>query len=573
MFKFDYQDYIPKSFVCWKEGYTPKLFWNDLLAGLTVGVISVPLAMAFAIGSGVTPERGLFTAIIAGFLISLLGGSRVQIGGPTGAFIVIVYGIVQRHGYDGLVIATLLGGLIMVIMGIARFGVILKFIPYSVTTGFTTGIACCIFTSQIKDFFGLSIASVPSEFLNKWLAYIQTAHTLNPWAFVLAAGSLASIFIFRRINPKLPGSIFAIIGATALAYAFELPIETIESKFGSIPNMLPSPVFPDISFERIQLLFPDALTVAMLGAIESLLSAVVADGMTGMRHRSNCELVGQGLANMASALFGGIPATGAIARTTANIKLNAKTPMAGMIHAVTVLILMMFCAPLAAKVPLCSFAAVLIFVAWNMSELDHFFDILKGPPSDIVVLVATFLLTVLIDLTAAVQVGVLLSAVLFLKRMTDSTTVKICKILLKQNAEEHPEMHDSEIIFRDDVPEDVSVFEIDGPFFFGIADALNEQLRRTYPAPKFFILRMRKVPLVDATGVNALKQFHSKCQRQGIVFMLSGVQDEMKAFLEKTGVVQTLGKECIFPHLDDALASARRQLPLKAPSSTPVYAS
>lgn len=516
--RFQWQDFVPKTYVCLKEGYTKQYFLNDLAAGITVGIIALPLAMAFAIGSGLTPERGLFTAVIAGFIISLLGGSRVQIGGPTGAFVVIVYSVVQRHGYEGLAVATLLAGIMMFLMGIARFGVFLKFIPYPVTTGFTTGIALTIFSSQIKDFFGLDIQSLPADFIQKWNLYWHYSHTWNPWAFVIAAGTLTLIFTLRKYAPKVPGAIVAVIIATILVVIFDLPVETIEKKFGGIPRMLPSPSIPLVSFSTIQAVFPDAVTIALLGAIESLLSALVADGMTGMRHRSNCELVAQGFANIGSVFFGGMPATGAIARTTANINMGAKTPFAGMIHAITLLLLMFLCAPLAAKFPMPALAALLIFVAWNMSERDNFIEIMKGPKADVIVLWITFLLTILIDLTVAVQVGVILAAILFLKKMTDSTTVKICKMLLDENLHEAPEVHDGEVIFRKDVPHGVAVFEINGPFFFAVSNLLNDELRQLRETPKYFILRMRKVPLIDASGLHALKLFQDKCKQRGIEF-------------------------------------------------------
>lgn len=556
-FHFRYQDYIPKTVTCFQEGYNRKLFIGDLFAGISVGVIALPLALAFAIGSGVSPERGLFTAIIAGFLISLLGGSRVQIGGPTGAFVVIVYAIVQKHGYEGLAIATLLGGLMMICMGLARFGVLLKFVPYPVTTGFTTGIALVIFTSQLKDLFGLRIDNVSPEFLAKCKDYCLWAHTFNPWALSLAMGTLALIFILRHYYPRFPGAIFAVITATIIAYFLKLPLETIESKFGGIPSMLHAPTWPEISFEKIQTLFPDAITIALLGSIESLLSAVVADGMTGHRHRSNCELVAQGFANIGSIIFGGIPATGAIARTTANLRLGAKTPVSGMIHAITLLLLMILFAPVAAKIPLCALSAVLVFVAWNMSELPHFIGILKGQRTEALVLLITFFLTVLIDLTVAVQIGVILSALLFVKHMTDSTSVNICKILLSENEHEGPELHDGEILFRKDVPSDVAVFEIKGPFFYPVADLLNEALAQLDRQPRAFILRMRQVPLIDSTGLRALKQFALKCQQRGILFILSGVHKGLAAELQKAKVDSIIGKEHIFANIDTALSYVR----------------
>lgn len=559
MFSF-IQDYTPKTFICWQEGYTRQIFSKDLIAGITVGIIALPLAMAFAIGAGLSPERGLFTAIIAGFIISLMGGSRVQIGGPTGAFVVIVSSIVERHGYDGLAIATLMAGGIMLIMGLARFGVFLKFIPYPVTTGFTTGIALVIFSSQMKDFFGLDVEKIPSDFIKQWSFYFHHIQYWNPWAFAVASTTLFLIFFFRKLFPKLPGTIVAVILATLCVWVFDLPVETIESKFGSIPRTLPEPSLPYVSFETIQNLLPDAVSIALLGAIESLLSALVADGMTGHRHRSNSELVAQGLGNMASVFFGGIPATGAIARTTANINMGAKTPMAGMIHAATLVLLMLVFAPAAAKFPMPALAAVLIYVAWNMSERDHFREILKGPASDRIILLLTFSLTVLINLTIAVQVGVVLAAILFLKNMTDTTNIKICKILAEENLQEHLEMHDGDILIRKDVPKEVAVFEINGPFFYTISNLLNEQLRVMPEKPSFFILRMRKCPIIDASGIHALKDFHRKCGQLNIEFLISGVREEVHSALAKSSVIDLIGKDHIFPHVDDALAYAREKL-------------
>lgn len=551
------QDYIPKIFLCFKEGYSKDYFLNDLFAGISVGVIALPLALAFAIGSGVSPERGLFTAIVAGFLISFLGGSRVQIGGPTGAFVIVVYTIIQKNGYDGLAVATLIAGILMVIMGLAQFGVFLKFIPFPVTTGFTTGIALVIFTSQIKDFFGLQIENLSPKFLEKCTMYCIQAYTWNEWAFFVASSTLVLIFVLRRYYPKLPGVIIAIIFATAMSYIFHLPLETIESKFGEIPKVLPTPSLPSFSFELIKKVFPDAITIALLGSIESLLSAVVADGMTGHRHRSNCELVAQGLANIGSIIFGGIPATGAIARTSANIKMGAKTPIAGMIHAITLLLLMLLFAPLAAKIPLCALSAVLISVAWNMSELGHFFEILKSQKSEALILLVTFLLTVLIDLSVAVQVGVILAAVVFVKKMADNTSVEVCRFLMDENIHEAPELRDSEILFRKDIPEDITVFEINGPFFYSVADLLNETLIRLDTIPSVFILRMQKVPIIDTTGIKALKDFQVKCKQKGILFLLSGVSEKTRKKFKNTSVESSIGKNHIFSNIDAALSYAK----------------
>lgn len=552
------KDYIPKSFICFKEGYSGSSFLSDLFAGITVGIIALPLAMAFAIGSGVPPERGLFTAIIAGFLISLLGGSRVQIGGPTGAFVVIVYGIVQKYGYDGLAIATLIGGGLIILMGLFRCGVLLKFIPYPVVTGFTTGIAVTIFSSQLKDFFGLQIEKVPAEFVDKWVIYASQLHTCSICSVALAIGTLSLIFILRYFFPRFPGTILAVVLATLVTYLFQLPIETIETKFGGIPSMLPAPSFPSISLEKVQEVFPAAITIALLGGIESLLSAMVADGMTGYRHRSNSELLAQGIANIGSVIFGGIPATGAIARTTANIKMGAKTPVAGMIHAIILLLLMLFLSPLAAKVPLAGLSAVLIFVAWNMSELPHFIEILKSEVSDAIVLVLTFLLTVLIDLTVAVQVGVILSAILFLKKMGDSTTVEACRLLLQEEAKHAPEEEETNFLLKHHVPADMTVFEMKGPFFFVVSDLLNETLQRLPQKPRVFILRMRHVPMIDTTGLQALKNFSLKCKQQNILFLISGAQPRVLAAFETIKLDEIIGLTHLFDHVDDALAFARQ---------------
>lgn len=551
------KDFIPKTFVCLKEGYTKKFFFNDLVAGVTVGIIALPLALAFAIGSLVDPERGLYTAIIAGFLISFLGGSRVQIGGPTGAFVIIVSSVVQRHGYEGLAIATLIAGVMIALLGLARGGVLLKFIPYPVTTGFTTGIALVIFSSQIKDFFGLNMGSVPPDFLEKCKAYCLFANTWNPWAFGLSFCTATAIFILRYYYPRIPGVILAVITASALAYFFQMPVQTIQDKFGELPRTLPMPQLPHFSYSQMIEVFPDAISIALLGAIESLLSALVADGMTGQRHRSNCELVGQGIANIGSILFGGIPATGAIARTATNIKMGAKTPFAGMIHAITLLLLMLFFAPLAGKIPLCVLSAVLVVIAWNMSELHQFIEILKSRSAEALVLVITFLLTVLIDLTVAVQIGVILAALLFVKHMTDSTTLAVCKVLAKENQDETPELKDGDLLFRKDVPDDVSIFEIEGPFFYGVTQLLDEALAHLDKQPRYFILRLQKVPLMDITGMKALKSFAEKCRQQGVILLLSGVRKNLAKNLEKSSIERAIGKEHIFTNIESALSYAK----------------
>jgi len=408
--------FTPKLIVCLKEGYNRKTFLHDLIAGITVGVVAIPLAMAFAIASGVSPDRGLFTAVVAGFFISLLGGSRVQIGGPTGAFVVILYGIVQKHGFEGLAIATLLAGILLILMGLFRFGGAIKFIPHPVITGFTSGIAVIIFSSQIKDLFGLNIAKLPSEFIDKWLAIINNFSSLNLYATLIGGLSLLTLILMRRFVPKVPSPIFIVIGAALASYAYNMPIETIGSKFGELPHSLPYPSLPAISLEKIRVLLPDAITIAFLGAIEALLSAVVADGMAGSNHKSNMELVGQGIANIASVIFGGFAATGAIARTATNVKSGAKTPIAGIIHALTILLCMWFFAGLASHIPLAALASILVITAWNMSEIDKFIHILKHKHSDIGVLLITFFLTILVDLTTAVMVGVIISTLPLVKK-------------------------------------------------------------------------------------------------------------------------------------------------------------
>jgi sulfate permease, SulP family len=546
-------EYLPKSFTCWKEGYSKTLFLNDLFAGITVGIIALPLAMAFAIGSGVSPERGLYTAIIAGFLISFLGGSRVQIGGPTGAFVVIVFDIIQRHQYEGLVIATLIAGVLLILMGVARLGLFLKFIPYSVTIGFTTGIALNIFSFQIKDFLGLSIPHLPPDFFGRWQAIFQNVWGCCPYSMSIAAGSLLLIFLLKATVPRLPGAIVSLGLATFIVWFFALPVATISTQFGEIPRAFPSPTIPNFSWMQIQQLFPDAITIALLAGIESLLSALVADGMTGYRHRSNCELVAQGFANIASVIFGGIPATGAISRTSANINMGAKTPLAGMIHAITLLLLILLFAPIASKAPLPALAAVLIFVAWNMAELDHVYAILKGPFTDALVMLITFFLTVLLDLNVAVQVGVILSAFIFIKRMSDSTTIEACKFIANE-----PQIEDSETFFREEVPDDTKIFEINGPFFYGVSDLLQEVWKQQTEIPKVVILHMQKVPLIDASGIEALKKFYFKCRQKGTLLLIAEARTSVQKHLKKSGVETLIGKEHFFDSVVKAIKRNRQ---------------
>lgn len=552
---FDYREYIPKSYLSLKEGYSKSFLYHDLFAGISIGIISLPLAMAFAIASGLDPERGLYTAIVAGFLIALLGGSRVQISGPTGAFVVIIYSIVQRHGYEGLAVATFLAGIMIAAMGLLRLGVLLKYIPYPVVTGFTAGVAVILATSQVKNYLGLSIPNTSPHFIEKWQSYFVNIHTLNYPATFLATATLISIFLIRKFYPKLPAVLIAIIGAVIINEAFHFPLETIQSVFGEIPRMLPAPSLPEFTYERIRTVFPDAISIALLGSIESLLSAVVAEGLTGVKHRPNSELLAQGIGNIGSVIFGGIPATGAIARTAANANFQAKTPIAAMTHSITIFLLMILFAPWAGMIPLPALAGVLMFVAWNMSERHHIVDIMKSSLSDAFILFITLLVTVLIDITIAVQVGVVLAALIFLKRIAASTKATI-NPLQNNKTQDVP---DAELIFRTDIPRDVLVFEMDGPLFFGVSDILTEAYSRIDTSTKFFIFRMHKVPMIDVTGIRALKMLHQRCQKYGITLLLSGMRNEVYEKLTKTNLEKDIGKNHIFSHFDKALEYSQRQ--------------
>ncbi|MCG3136908.1 MAG: C4-dicarboxylic acid transporter DauA [Phycisphaerae bacterium] len=561
--------YLPKSIVCLREGYTRATLVSDLLAGLTVGVIALPLAIAFGIASipeavasssGISPPAlGLITAVVAGFLISALGGSRVQIGGPTGAFIVIIYHVAQEFGYDGLLLTTLMAGVIVIIMGLARFGSMIKFIPYPVTTGFTSGIAIIIAVAQVKDFLGLQMGSVPAEFIPKIQAYTQNILSVQWPTVAVGMGSLLLMMASRRWVPRLPAAIFTVIVAAVVVWVFKLPVDTISSRFGAIPHSFPMPSLPEISWSRIQELVPSATTVALLIAIESLLSAVVADGMTGRRHKADCELVGQGVANIASALFGGLPATGAIARTAANIKNGARTPLSGIIHAVTLLLCMLVAASWAEKIPLTTLAAILFMVAWNMSELDHFRYLLRAPASDRAVLLTTFGLTVFMDLTVAVGVGMILASLLFMKRMSELSGVAPVGNGGEEGDEERP---DPNAIQSRQVPPGVEVYEINGPFFFGVADRLKDILRGMEQTPKVFILRVRSVPYIDASGMHALEEFYEKCHRQNTTLLLSGVHAHLLFMFAKSGFDRVIGEQNMLGNIDSALNRAREILGL-----------
>lgn len=533
------------------KGYSKDLFFKDLIAGLVVGIVALPLAIAFAIASGVSPEKGIFTAIIAGFIISVLGGSRVQIGGPTGAFIVIVYGIVQQFGVTGLIIATFMAGIMLVLMGLARLGNIIKFIPYPLIIGFTAGIAVIIFSAQMKDFFGLQMGTVPAGFIQKWSAYVQHLSVINIHAVAIGLSTLLIGVFWPRITRKIPGSLVAIILTTLVVYLFRLPVETIGSRFGKISSSLSLPSLPHVTIETIQQLIGPAFTIALLCGIESLLSAVVADGMTGGRHRSNTELIAQGVANMCSAIFGGIPATGAIARTATNIKNGGKTPVSGIIHALTLFIIMFFVGQWAALIPMATLAGILIAVAYNMSERESFVSILKGSKSDAAVLAITFLLTVLVDLTVAIEIGMVLAAFLFMRNIMKISSVR----QLTYDGGAVNDAGTKEYF----LPADVNVFEINGPLFFGAAYKFQEAMRIVGKPAMVLIIRMNNVPIMDATGLSILQRFSEDVKGCGTRLVLSEVSSEqVRGELKKSRLQFKIGKANITATFEQAVKRAEK---------------
>ena len=543
----------PKLLTVLKEGYTRGTFLKDLTAGVIVGIVALPLAIAFAIASGVKPEQGIFTAIIAGFVISFFGGSRFQIGGPTGAFIVIVYGIVQKYGYDGLMVATLMAGIFLVIMGLARFGTFIRFIPYPVTVGFTSGIAVIIFAGQLRDLFGFDIKDLPSSLIGKLHAYSTHLSSCNPWALTIGAATIIVILLLNRLLPKFPSSLAAIIGASLVVAIFKLPVETIGSRFGTISGSLPIPSIPWEGLKKAPELIMPALTIACLAGIESLLSAVVADGMTGRRHRPNMELVAQGLANMASPLMLGIPATGAIARTATNIRCGGKTPVAGIIHAVVLLFILLFFGRWASFIPMASLAGILILVAYNMSEYKVFLRLFRCPKSDVIVLLCTFILTIIIDLTVAIQVGMVMAAFLFMRRMAD-----VSKVSSLQNMclEEDDDIAATQL----KVPAAVEIFEVNGPFFFGAAEKFRTALQIFEKKPKVLIIRMRNVPAMDATGLYALETVCAESSKAGIIILLSGVRKQPLTVLKKAGFFKCFDRNMLLPNVEQALDRAAEYL-------------
>jgi SulP family sulfate permease len=548
----------PKIITVFKQGYSTPVFFKDLTAGIIVGIVALPLAIAFAIASGVKPEQGLYTAIVAGFLISLLSGSRVQIGGPTGAFIVIIYGIVQKFGYDGLVIATIMAGVLLVIMGFAKLGAVIKYIPYPVTVGFTAGIALIIAMGQVRDLLGLHMEKVPAEFIEKIVAYSEHAGSITPVAAVIGIATIAIVFLWPRVTQRVPGSLVAILVTTAAVQLLDLPVETIGSRFGSVSGALPSFRMPQVDWRTASLLVSPAITIALLAGIESLLSAVVADGMTGRKHRSNMELIAQGVANIASPLFGGIPATGAIARTATNIKNGGLTPIAGIVHAIVLLLIMLFFGKWAALIPMATLAGILVVVAYNMSEWHHFVKLLKSPKMDIAVLLVTFLLTVLVDLTVAIQAGVVLAALLFMKRMSDVTQVGyITSMVGFEEEDEEDAKADPNNINKFSVPKGVEVFEVNGPFFFGAAERFKHTLNLIVQKPKVLILRTRTVLAMDATALHALEEVYDMTKREGSVLVLAGIHAQPMIAMDKAGFLDKVGVENVFESLGDALKRAR----------------
>lgn len=545
-----------KLFSCLKT-YDKKTFMSDLMAGIIVGIVALPLAIAFGIASGVTPEKGIITAIVAGLVISLFGGSKVQIGGPTGAFIIIIYGIIQKYGFEGLTIATLMAGFFLVLFGLLRLGTIIKYIPYPIVVGFTSGIAVTIFTTQIKDLFGLTLPSNPSDFIEKWGVYLQNFNTIDPWCALIGMASVVVIAVTPRFSKKIPGSLIAIILMTIVAlllknFAGVLSIETIGDRF-SISNELPAAQVPDMNWETIKSLVSPAITIAILGAIESLLSATVADGVIGDHHDSNTELVAQGLANIASPLFGGIPATGAIARTMTNINNGGKTPVAGIIHAVVLLLIFLFLMPLAKYIPMACLAGVLVVVSYGMCGWRSFLELMKNPKSDVTVLLITFFLTIIFDLTIAIEVGLIIACLLFMKRMSETTDVKTIteEIDLNQDAEFSTGNLDHLII-----PQGVEVYEINGPYFFGAGNKFEEIMASFGDRPKVRIIRMRKVPFVDSTGIHNLTNLCEMSKKEGIQIVLSGVREKVNGQLEHAGFYHLIGEENICSHINLALKRA-----------------
>lgn len=539
------------------SNYNKKTFANDVMAGIIVGIVALPLAIAFAIASGVSPEKGIITAIVAGFIISIAGGSRVQIGGPTGAFIIIIYGIIQQYGMQGLTIATLMAGVFLVLFGLLRLGTIIKYIPYPIVVGFTSGIAITIFTTQIKDLLGLTMTSVPSDFAEKWMAYFRDFDTLDPWSTMVGLVSVAIIAVTPKFSKKIPGSLVAIVVMTIAALVMKshfgiTSIETIGDRF-SISSQLPDTQIPSMTWDTVKALVSPALTIAILGAIESLLSATVADGVIGDHHDSNTELIGQGLANLAAPLFGGIPATGAIARTMTNINNGGRTPVAGIVHAIVLSLIFLFLMPLAKYIPIACLAGVLVVVSYGMCGWRSFLLLMKNPKSDVTVLLITFLLTIIFDLTVAIEVGLIIACLLFMRRMAETTDVKVILDEIDPEDDTDMKLENNEHL---KIPQGVEVYEINGPYFFGAGNRFEEIMAGFGDRPKVRIIRMRKVPFVDSTGIHNLTNLCTMSQKEGIQIVLSGVNPKVHKVLEHAGFNDLIGKDNICSHINIALAKA-----------------
>ena len=548
--------YKPKLISCLKH-YDKKTLSADIMAGIIVGIVALPLAIAFGIASGVSPEKGIITAIVAGLLVSVFGGSKVQIGGPTGAFIIIIYGIIEQYGVSGLTIATFMAGAFLVLFGLLRLGTIIQYIPYPIVVGFTSGIAITIFSTQVKDFFGMQIEKVPSDFVEKWICYANNVSTIDLWSLFIGMLSLVTIIVLPRIGKKIPGSLIAIILTTVVAlvlrnYLGITSIETIGDRF-SISSDMPGADVPELSWLTMKGLVQPALTIALLGAIESLLSATVADGVIGDRHNSNNELIGQGIANLVTPIFGGIPATGAIARTMTNINNGGRTPVAGIIHAVVLLLIFLFLMPLAKYIPMACLAGILVMVSYNMCGIPSFLGILRNPKSDITVLLVTFFLTIIFDLTIAIEVGIVIACLLFMRRMAETSDVQQVRDIDVEEESDLQSQHDEHLI----VPQDIEVYEINGPFFFGAGNKAEELMTRFREKPSVRIIRMRKVPFIDSTGVHNLSNICIASKQQGIDVVLSGVNPKVHAVLDKAKLYDIIGEDHICPHIDIALKKAK----------------
>ena len=554
-------DFHPRLFSALKK-YTKADFTTDLMSGIIVGIVALPLAIAFGIASGVSPEKGIITAIVAGFIISFLGGSKVQIGGPTGAFIVIIYGIIQEYGIEGLMVATMMAGVLLIVLGVFRLGTVIKFIPYPIIVGFTSGIAVTIFTTQIADIFGLDFQGekIPGDFIGKWLIYFRHFDTVNWWNAAVSLVSIVIIALTPKFSKRIPGSLVAIVVVTLAVYYLKMyggvtSIDTIGDRF-SIQSQLPGASVPALDWEAIQNLFPVAITIAVLGAIESLLSATVADGVIGDRHNSNTELIAQGIANIASPIFGGIPATGAIARTMTNINNGGRTPVAGIIHAIVLLLILLFLMPLAQYIPMACLAGVLVIVSYNMSGWRTFKALLNNPKSDVTVLLITFFLTVIFDLTIAIEVGLLIACISFMKRVMETTEISVIRDEIDPNLESDLEVHEEHLV----LPQGVEVYEINGPYFFGIATKFEEMMAQLGDRPKIRIIRMRRVPFIDSTGIHNLTNLCEMSQKEGIHIILSGVNEKVHQALEKSGFYELLGAENICSNINEAVARAKEEI-------------